>query len=321
MIVHTRKIQQAVAGRETEVLDALGIAWKRTTGNRHIDCPYPQHGGKDDWRWDEHKGKAICSCTEKADSIFNVVMKCEGLEFEDAKVRVAELLGRQDLITDEEPLRWRSTKAAALMSPPQELRDDALPRAYLEYRLGLTGIVMPSTAHMGWKQFPYVEAALTSFGGDRFQMVGEFPCAVFETVDADGKTHAHRIYTSPKGQGKADLGTDASGKKRDPKKSASKVNREESTSGRSVFWGAYETAPCVILTEGIETAAAVAQAFRSEIEAGSLAIAATISASGIEGFKLFPGMKQVTIAADRDEKPNKGGCFKAGGEICPYVWA
>jgi hypothetical protein len=42
---------------------------------------------------------ATCS---KGNSIFDVVMKCEGIGFEDAKVYVAESIGRQDLLT----IRW-----------------------------------------------------------------------------------------------------------------------------------------------------------------------------------------------------------------------
>src|SRR5262245_22311443 len=49
--VAKREIQEAVRGREPVVLDALGIDWR--AGRPHIDCPYPEHGGKRDWRWDE----------------------------------------------------------------------------------------------------------------------------------------------------------------------------------------------------------------------------------------------------------------------------
>ena len=42
---------------------------------------------------------------------------------------------------------------------------------------------------------------------------------------------------------------------------------EESTAGRSVIWGDPSTAPWCVIVEGIETAAAVAYAFRSELRA------------------------------------------------------
>src|SRR4051812_46765778 len=96
--VATQSIRQAVAGREGEVLDALGIDWRR---GGHITCPYPDHADTHpSWRWDERACKAHCTCTQsKSASIFDVVMKLRRLaDFEAAKIEVAELLGRDDLI-------------------------------------------------------------------------------------------------------------------------------------------------------------------------------------------------------------------------------
>lgn len=39
--VPPRAIQEAVKGREEEILDALGVDWR--AGNQHITCPYPTH--------------------------------------------------------------------------------------------------------------------------------------------------------------------------------------------------------------------------------------------------------------------------------------
>ena len=39
--VVTRDIKTAVQGRETDVLDGLGIDWRRCTKSNHIRCPYP----------------------------------------------------------------------------------------------------------------------------------------------------------------------------------------------------------------------------------------------------------------------------------------
>lgn len=58
--VATPAIRLAVRGREGEVLNALGVDWSR--GRPHIDCPYPMHGGRDDWRWDPQKSRAFCTC-------------------------------------------------------------------------------------------------------------------------------------------------------------------------------------------------------------------------------------------------------------------
>ena len=66
--VATAAIQAAVKGRETKVLEALGIAW--AGGAPHISCPYPDHADENpSWRWDERKAKAYCTCIERSHSI------------------------------------------------------------------------------------------------------------------------------------------------------------------------------------------------------------------------------------------------------------
>lgn len=95
--VPTRAIQDAVKGREAEILDALAIDWQ--AGHPHINCPYPAHDdGSPSWRWDNKKARAFCSCIPASHSIFDVVMAMGDVDFEAAKVRVAELLGRTDLV-------------------------------------------------------------------------------------------------------------------------------------------------------------------------------------------------------------------------------
>jgi putative DNA primase/helicase len=94
--VQWRAVKAAVKGRETEILDRLGIDWR--SPETHIRCPYPTHDDHHpSWRWDAEAGKARCSCDASA-SIFDVIMKIEGIDFPTAQVRAAELLGREDLI-------------------------------------------------------------------------------------------------------------------------------------------------------------------------------------------------------------------------------
>jgi hypothetical protein len=74
--VRTREIQNAVKGKEAEILDALEIDW--SSGQTHIACPYPIHDDEHpSWRWDNKKSCAFCSCIEKSHSIFDVVMAKE----------------------------------------------------------------------------------------------------------------------------------------------------------------------------------------------------------------------------------------------------
>src|SRR5690242_10429397 len=128
--VRTPDIAGAVKGFEGQVLAKLGIAW-RPNGKTHIRCPYPGHGGDNDWRWDGAKGQAYCTCS-KPHSIFDVLMKCEGVDFETAKIRVAETIGRPDLIrTRVNGKRYQATDPDSLLNPAPDNRDDGLVRAYL----------------------------------------------------------------------------------------------------------------------------------------------------------------------------------------------
>jgi hypothetical protein len=93
--VTTTDIRVTVKGRETDLLDALGIPWRE--GEPHISCPYPDHADdQPSWRWDRHKARAICTCGSY--SILEVLMKVERIGFDQAKIRAAELLQRPDLI-------------------------------------------------------------------------------------------------------------------------------------------------------------------------------------------------------------------------------
>ena len=51
----------------------------------------------------------------------------------------------------------------------------------------------------------------------------------------------------------------------------------------------------------------MALALAAEIEAGEVAVAAAITAGGVEAFQPYPATRRVTIAADRDEAPKPNG--------------
>ena len=216
------------------------------------------------WRWDEKHAKARCTCGTA--SIFDVIMKIEGLDFEAAKLRAAEILGLDELIEEaSEAPRFQATDAASLLAAPPDQRDDKLPLAYLAHRLGVDAdaVPPPTTPYVGLKALAYFDAPPPGSKA-KPKPVGSFPCAVFGTLSADGRRHAHRIYVAPGGAGKAELGTAPNGRPRDPKKSA-KVVGEQSTAGCAVLWGDPAQAPHLLLAEGIETAAAVALAVLPEI--------------------------------------------------------
>jgi hypothetical protein len=82
------------------------------------------------------------TCIGGSDSALDVLMKCQGVDFETAKIRAAEMIGRTDLIRirgeSANEHRRQATDAASLLNAPRANRDDALPIAYLAHRLGVT---------------------------------------------------------------------------------------------------------------------------------------------------------------------------------------
>jgi hypothetical protein len=304
--VTTRAIGQAARGRETEVLDALGIDWRK--GKPHLQCPYPDHTDRNpSWRWDDLRNRALCTCIDKADSIFDVVMKVRAVDFEGAKVSVAEFLHCDDLIRTK-GAGGQKTDPASLLNPPASNRDDGLPACYLAGRLGLAdpaAVPLPATRMAGWRALAYYEAGGKGAANGTPVLVGHWPCAVFETVAPDGRRHAQRIYLSPDGRGKAELGPDPNGKARNPKKAARRDPDGPGTAGCCVAWGNPDNEH-IILAEGIENADAVALSL-----AGEQPVLSALSAVGVESFSPWPSTRIVTVAADRDEA-KRGAGFKRG---------
>jgi hypothetical protein len=124
--VPTPPLHTAVKGRETELLDAVGITWQ--DGAPHIRCPYAAHSDHHpSWRWDRAKARAYCTCIERGwHSIFDVVMQVESLDFEAAKLRIAQILGRTDLIKGGDRDRAQAMDAASLLRPPADERNETL---------------------------------------------------------------------------------------------------------------------------------------------------------------------------------------------------
>jgi hypothetical protein len=182
LYVPTPPLHTAIKGRETELLDAVGIAWQ--DGAPHIRCPYAAHSDHHpSWRWDRAKARAYCTCIERGwHSIFDVVMRVESLDFEAAKLRIAEILGLTDLIKGVEGIRIQAMDAARLLRPPADQRDDLLGHAYLAYRLGVAPdeVAMPSTSVVGWRSLPYYDPPAER--GGQPKLVGRHPCVVFEPL-------------------------------------------------------------------------------------------------------------------------------------------
>src|SRR6266568_2837700 len=97
--VSTAAIGAALKGHETNILAALGISSQPR--RPHVQCPYPAHPDTHpSWRWDRKKARAYCTCIDGSHSVLDVLVCVERIDFEAAKVRAAELLGRHDLIRE-----------------------------------------------------------------------------------------------------------------------------------------------------------------------------------------------------------------------------
>ena len=122
--VRTADIRAALKGRETDFLDALKIDWRQPKTKPHIRCPYRDHA--DDhpsWRWDERKRKAFCTCGVR--DALGVLTGVEGVGFDAAKMRAAELLNRPDLIRER---RQAKPRGGGDDVPPKQHRNGATPR-------------------------------------------------------------------------------------------------------------------------------------------------------------------------------------------------
>jgi hypothetical protein len=309
--VRTADIRAAVKGRETVVLDYLGIPWR--AGRPHISCPYPTHADRDpSWRVDPKTGRIFCTCITRADDVFGAVMKIKAVSFDDAKIIVVDAIGRSDLIKTKGGGTGQRQDAATLLDPPADNRDNGLPLLYLAARLGIDPIQVPvpTTQVVGIKSLAYFDSPVKNGKVAAPVLVARRPCAVFATVAPDGRRHAMRLYLEANGAGKADLGQDAAGKERDSKKSAWRDPQGPSIAGCCVTWGD-PGSPRVLLHEGIETAAAVAFSFADETARRELGVVSAISADGIAAFNPWPGTSEIVVGADRDEgKPGPG--FKRG---------
>jgi hypothetical protein len=223
-------IRSAVAGREAEVLSALGIAWNGSS--QHINCPYPTHADVNpSWRWDAASRCAFCTCT-KSDSIFDVVCKVRAVGFNAAKIIVAEIIGRHDLIRRPKAQGSCRTDASSLLNADPDNQDDELVWLYLGNRLGIppAEVPRPTTKVVGIRSLAYFDPPQAK--GRKPVFVGEFSAAIFQTVDRDNRSHAHRIYLAAGGAGKAELGLTLAGVRRESKKPQRKSEMKTRLAGQ-----------------------------------------------------------------------------------------
>ncbi|MEM9627817.1 MAG: toprim domain-containing protein [Pseudomonadota bacterium] len=311
--IETDAIKAAARGRELEILKAAGIEWKG--GKGHIDCPYPDHGGTNDWRWDYKAAKARCTCIDGGDDIFTIIQKVRSCSFRDAKLFIAETIA-PDLIRKRGDAKSgtaaKGSKVERALNPAAANRGDDLVRNYLGDRLGIDpdDIVPPSTQSAGHKQ----RACYVKSAGDRPAKLGDWPCAVFEAVAPDGRTGAFQIFLNRDDPQKKAVIADQDGEPVKSKRWLGKEREGDSLAGLAIWFGERAKASTVYVLEGIEDAAAVAVIHRDSLQIGTEAVAACIATAGVASFEPPSQVTDVIIVADRDERPNAKGIVSNAGQ-------
>ena len=192
----------AVMGHELQLIAALGMgdAVLRTD---HVICPLTRRHNDHNksFRIDPDKLRAFCSCIPtwhpkggKTLDIWGLIEELKGLTFSDAKVWAMEQLGRSDLIQTKGKKSHAST-IADLLAPAPHLRDDGLVANYLRFRLGGADPPRPTTPIAGWRSLGYYDPPPQ--GEKKPIKVGDWPCAVFGTVDIERhRARPPRLFVS-----------------------------------------------------------------------------------------------------------------------------
>jgi hypothetical protein len=118
----------------------------------------------------------------KSHSIFDVAAKVLGLDFDAVKLRIAELLGRGDLIIQKRNGDTQRTDPKSLLDPAAGNRDDDLVFRYLGARLGIgpDQVPRPVTPIAGIKALGYFDP--TTRRNAKPKLIASCPFAVFGTV-------------------------------------------------------------------------------------------------------------------------------------------
>ena len=117
------EVQSAAWGNWDSILAALAPALHPALARpgKHVDCPNPSHGGKNDFRL--HKdyvetGGAICSCNKRMSNGFSVLMWINNWDFKTTLYEVGEYLGFDT--TGRDPLKKPSIDYAEIERKKEE---------------------------------------------------------------------------------------------------------------------------------------------------------------------------------------------------------
>lgn len=295
------EVKSAAWGNWDNILSSLAPALHPALARpgKHVDCPNPSHGGKNDFRL--HKdyvetGGAICTCNKRMNNGFSVLMWINGWDFKTALFEVAEVLGfdtsnptpRPRIPVDIEELERKKREKEKKRKVNDEKIQTALNRVWQEtlpaehpdaeplrlymVRRGLPSINIPETLRFH-PNLPYWEDD---------SLTGYWPAIVALVQAPDGSpVTLHRIFLDKSGN-KAPVLT--------PKKLMPRPSFR-TLSGAAIRLG--PASKTMGLTEGVETGLAVQTAT-------GMSVWATITAVLMEQWINSDVTDFVCVYADKD---------------------
>lgn len=253
--------KEIARGKWPSILKALCLDDQFLTG-KHTACPIC--GGQDRFRFSDYRGNGdwICNQCGSGDG-FDLVMQVNGMSFPE----VAKEIESMENIPEVKPAPKPNPRSRLrrVQSGVKRCTGDDPASVYLKNR--------------GLKWTPYLSYHPSMVYYDNKRISGTYPAMIATVVNVDGKPITYHVTYLENGR-KANVES--------PKKILQPI---ESIKGAAVRLGS-GTEICV--TEGIETALAVQQAYNKPVWAA-------LSANGIESLCLPPHIDRVIIFGDNDK--------------------
>lgn len=259
-IALSRKVKDQAHGQWDRILTALApetIPAIAKAGRSHVDCPFPKHGGKRDFRVDksfEAEGLTHCTCGHRDG--FSVIQELRGWDFTKTVAEIDALLGGRGLVSLPEPIRPMAvTRAKDASRSSQHMEVRRMVKKWWGESVSLTHpSASPVRAYFRKRKLGQVllplndlayHPALPYFDPEKGHL-GDFP-AMLALIRTAGGTHStvHRTWLTEDGD-----------------KAPVPVARKQYTSpeGSPCTGGAirldHADGPVLNLAEGIETALA-----------------------------------------------------------------
>lgn len=297
-------LKREAAGRWGSILRSLAPALDPALqrAGKHVKCPHPSHGGKNDFRLFkdfEESGGGICTCGSYTDGFallmwingwdfyttFRAVARELGFDleggnqnpkpqpkFDQAKMEEARRQRAEAEAAENEHLRERLNRTWKASLAASDPKAEPL-RLYLARR-GLATQQIPNTLRLHPR---------LAYANENGEIIGYWPALLALVQDLEGRAVTlHRIYLTHDGQ-KAPV---------DAPKKLMAYPSDRTLNGSAIRLG--PAGAVVGVAEGIETGLAIQQAT-------GLPVWVTINAILMESLEVPESVKMVCIYADKDK--------------------